>query len=413
MKKHICISILFLALVNIAFAQNAVGRMTINFKDPLRSGGTTVTGAVQMPGTGRDIATELFYPASTNGTNVPLASGQFPVVVFGHGFVMGYESYNNISNELAQKGFIVALPRTEGSFSPNHLEFGKDIAFVASELLKLNTASTPAEIMIFNGKVLSRVALSGHSMGGGCSLVGAQNNTTISCVFNMAAATSNTAGVSSLAGSSLVTVPALLFSGERDCVVDTNIQSAHYQALASSEKFHVILKDLSHCDFGTGTNFNCTFGQTTSGCSNTINNTLAHTRYMNYLVPFLNRYLNNQCSAGQNLMDSLISPSAYRVGRKITGTAICAATGIKKHGPEEFMLFPIPTKNNLTIKSINGTTKIQNIVLLDIGLQEIETKALITDKGYTVCVSGLSAGIYIIKWRTDDDTYFRKVIIEN
>ncbi len=415
MRKIVYAFFVSLSILQISIAQHAVGRMTVNFKDPSRTGGTSTTAAVQMPGTGRDIATELFYPATTAGTNVPLANGQFPVVVLGHGFVMGFESYNNISNELAQSGYIVALPRTEGSFSPNHLEFGRDISFIAGEILSFNTLSTPTPVAIFNGKVKQRAALSGHSMGGGCSLVGAQNNSTIACVFNMAAATSNTPGVSSLAGASLVTVPALVISGEKDCVVDTNVQNAHYNALASTQKFHVVLKDLTHCDFGTGTNFNCTFGQTTSGCPNTISNALAHKRYMNYLHPFLKRYLYEDCAAGQAFMDSITGNSNYRIGRKITGTAVCNTSSVRNLTENDFRMFPIPAKQRFDVEfpEKNQIWQIE-IYLLDLNAKEISLEGRIekNQNKITVNTRGISPGIYFLKVQTGSETIFRKLLIE-
>ena len=104
-------------------------------------------------------------------------------------------------------------------------------------------------------------------------------NESVDCIFNFAAATTNP---SSIVSAPALTVPALLFSGAIDFVADTNVQNNHYSALTSNKKIHVILKQITHCDFGNGTNLNCTFGQSTSGCANLINNTLAFPRYMNY-----------------------------------------------------------------------------------------------------------------------------------
>ncbi len=290
--------------------------MSLNFKDGSRTGGYVISGGIQMQGTGRDIGTEIYYPAVAAGNNVALASGTFPVIVIGHGFAMDYTSYDNMYNRLAALGYIVALPRTEGSLSPTHAEFGNDLKILATLMLTLNT-STVTGTTTFNNKVSTKVAIGGHSMGPGCSFLAAATNTTITCLFNFAAATTNPSSISS---ASLVSVPTLLISGQRDCVADTTVQNNHYTATASAKKFHVIIKDVTHCDFGNGTNFNCTFGQGSSGCSNTISNTLAFNRYMIYLEPFLANQLKNNCNEGNRFMDSLQLPSSLRVGRKITGT---------------------------------------------------------------------------------------------
>ncbi len=313
--KHVFFLFLAFTVLNIS-AQYQVGHMSLNFKDASRTGGYSISGGIQMPGPGRDIGTEVYYPAVTSGNNVAVATGTFPIVIIGHGFSMDWSSYDNMYNRLASLGYIVALPRTEGSLSPTHADFGSDLRLLGSLLQALNT-STVAGTTTFNNKVNSKVALGGHSMGAGCSYLAAANNTTITCLFNCAAATTNPSSISS---ASLVTVPTLLLSGQRDCVADTTVQNSHYTALASTKKFHAIIKDMTHCDFGNGTNFNCTFGQGTSGCSNTISNILAFNRYMTYLEPFLANLLKDNCSEGIRFMDSLQSPSSLRVGRKITGT---------------------------------------------------------------------------------------------
>ena len=42
----------------------------------------------------RTIDAEIYYPANSSGDDVPLANGTFPTLVFGHGFVMTWNSYD-------------------------------------------------------------------------------------------------------------------------------------------------------------------------------------------------------------------------------------------------------------------------------------------------------------------------------
>ncbi len=412
MKKSIAFISIFLPIL--LFSQSyQVGHVSINFKDPARTGGFSISGGIQMPGTGRDIGTEIYYPANVTGNNVALATGQFPVVVFGHGFVMTYDNYDNIYNQLASLGYIVALPRTEGSFSPNHLEFAKDISLLANLVKQLSAISTPTDITIFNGKVKQSVAIGGHSMGAGCSMVGAQNNSTITALFNMATATSNSTGVSSLAGASLVTVPSLILSGEKDCVADTLVQNNHYTNLASANKFHVILNSLTHCDFGNGTSTNCTFGQTVSGCGNTLSNAAAFNRYMNYLIPFLNRTLKDSCAEGQRFTDSINSISTIRVGLKKQGSLVCAPQGIsKKEILTGINIYPNPSNNVIYIEG-------KNINNSEIEITDVQGKSMLIKteinydsdlKKYTLITKDWPAGVYIIKiFSTETNTHFKLV----
>lgn len=86
-------------------AQNyPVGKTTMNFTDPSRNN--------------RVIAADVYYPAAFAGTNVPLAAGtdSFPIVVFGHGFVINISSYEWLADSLTKRGYVVALPSTEGGY---------------------------------------------------------------------------------------------------------------------------------------------------------------------------------------------------------------------------------------------------------------------------------------------------------
>jgi hypothetical protein len=59
---------------------------------------------------------------------------QFPVISFGHGFVMVHTAYQFLWLDLVPKGYILAFPTTEGSLSPSHLNFGLDLAFIISQM---------------------------------------------------------------------------------------------------------------------------------------------------------------------------------------------------------------------------------------------------------------------------------------
>lgn len=357
MKK--IISIIIICFASNIYAQVfPVGRMSINFKDASRSGGYTISGGITMTGTGRTIGTEVYYPASIGGTNTPVAPGaQYPVVVFGHGFAMGFSSYDNIYNRIASLGYIVLLPRTEGGTiapPPVHLDFGKDLAFLATQGMALNSVSTPTLLTTFNGNVIQKSAIGGHSMGGGSSYLGAANNTTLTCLFNFAAATTNNVP-NSIAQASLVTIPTLVISGQKDNVADSTVQNSHYSGLPSSKKFHVIIKDLTHCDVGNGTDVLCTIGQ--AACGTPSCNTIYFQRYMTYLEPFLANQLKNDCGEGQRFMDSINSTSSNRLGRKITGTLVCPPTSLlEQTNIKSFNVYPNPAQNviNISYRSTAG-----------------------------------------------------------
>lgn len=204
----------------------------------------------------RSISTEIYYPAVTAGNNTAIAPGleKFPVVVFGHGFLIGTGSYKWLGDALARKGFIAAFPNTEGSIAPNHAAFGKDLSVVVSKLIALDVdAASP-----FFGRVLNKGAVGGHSMGGGASfLAAASGNTDIRLLFNFAAAETNPSATNA---GLLVNMPSLIFSGSRDCIVPPQTQLGMFNNIPSANcKAYVNITDALHCHFADN-NSTCSAG---------------------------------------------------------------------------------------------------------------------------------------------------------
>lgn len=261
MSKSIALK-LFLFFIGITcslitYSQYQIGHTTITFNDPLRTGGFGSGG-----GAGRQIQTEIYYPANTSGDTVSIASGRFPVITFGHGFAMAWSAYTNIWQHYAARGYILAFPRTEGGLipSPSHGDFGADLKQVSDKMLALDTNSSS----LFNGKILQKAAIIGHSMGGGASFLAAANNVNIETVIGLAPAETNP---SAIAAASNVSVPALIFSGSADGV--TPPAEHHipiYNSLNSSCKSFVSITGGAHCYFAN-TDFNCDFGESVSSPS--------------------------------------------------------------------------------------------------------------------------------------------------
>lgn len=359
------------------------GTLTITFNDPARTGGFGSGG-----GPGRQIQTEIYYPATSAGSNVAVANGNFPIVVFGHGFLMDWSSYDNIYSLLSKRGYIVALPRTEGSASPNHADFGTDLALVAQKLLALNTTNTLAPIFV--GKILQKAAIGGHSMGGGASFLAAKNNTNIACLFNFAAAETNP---KSSSAAKFVNVPTLIIGGERDCVAppSTN-QDKMYDSCVATKKFEIILKKLTHCDFGNGANTNCLLGQNLSFCSSQVSNTLALAHYMTYVNPFLDNLLKSNCAAGNVFMDSLtLSPIIFT--KKQTGSLACTL-GLNELRLQGNTLYPNPLLGDVLV--VKAPQVIKTITIYDwLGQthKTVEVNALVTELN----LSSLPKGLYVVQ----------------
>lgn len=176
-------------------------------------GHTTIT-LVDKTRNNRNITTEIYYPADVPGNNVPVANAnhdKFPVISFGHGFVMSWDAYKNIWDALVPEGFIIAFPKTESGLTPSHIEFGKDIAFVISELNALGQINSS----LFYNRIDSMNCVMGHSMGGGSAFLAAQFNPAIKTLATLAPAETNPSAILAATG---LNIPSLIFAGGNDCV---------------------------------------------------------------------------------------------------------------------------------------------------------------------------------------------------
>jgi dienelactone hydrolase len=297
-------TLLVSALSLIAFfsaAQYSIGHTTITFNDPTRTGGFGSGG-----GSGRQIQTEIYYPATSTGDNTPIASGQFPVIVFGHGFAMTWDAYTNIWQRYTAQGYILAFPRTEGSLfpSPSHSEFGLDLKLVEQKMQALNANSGST----FYQKINSNSAIMGHSMGGGASFLAANGNTNIKTVIGLAPAETTPSAITAATG---VTVPALIFSGSSDGVTPpADHHEPIYNALGSSCKSFVSITGGAHCYFAN-TNLNCDFGESTSSPNISITRSEQQAITYSLLDLWLDYKLRGNCAAIDQFLNLTTSGTGY------------------------------------------------------------------------------------------------------
>ncbi len=269
---------------------------------PYQIGHTQITYADPSRG-GRNIQTEIYYPTITAGTSVPVSSGMFPLIVFGHGFVMTWDAYQNIWENLVPQGYVVAFPRTEGSISPVHAEFGKDLTFL---ITKLQSESAVNVASLFYNHINTKSAIMGHSMGGGSAFLGAESNLNITTLVTFAAANTTP---SSISAAHNVSIPSLVFAGENDCVAPPAVhQIPMYDSLGTLCKAFINIKGGAHCEFANS-NFNCTFGQLTCTPTPTITRTQQQDVASDFLKLWLEYYLKDNCNSWDVFNDSLaVSP---------------------------------------------------------------------------------------------------------
>jgi pimeloyl-ACP methyl ester carboxylesterase len=351
MKRLIFTLFIFSSLVGVA-QPYAVGRTTITFQDPTRSN--------------RSIPTEIYYPAGSAGNNVPVAVGQetkFPVLVFGHGFVMTWDAYENIWQNLVPQGFILAFPKTEGSFSPSHLEFGKDLAFLIEAITALDTVSAS----IFFGHVDSMNCVMGHSMGGGSAFLAATLSPKIKSIATLAAAETST---SAIQAASSISIPALVLAGANDCVTPpANHQLPMYQNLASTCKTYLSIIGGSHCQMAES-NFYCNFGEASCTPAPAISRAQQHEIMFRYLIPWLKYQLKGDCQAASTFNSSITSDTDVTFQKNCV---LCPASSIDERGQMNYAPTPNPFSESLYFKNL--PTKSELVIFDSMGRKVMMQKA--------------------------------------
>ena len=282
----------------------AIGNLNIAFYDAERD---------------RSIGSEVHYPATVPGDDTPFSDGQFPVIVIGHGFVMGTDAYVYLWQHYAPLGYIVVLPNTEAGFAPDHSAFGQDLAFIASDMLAANDVpSSP-----FYQHVAPKAVLMGHSMGGGAAFLGAASNVGLRALVTFAPAETDP---SAIAAAALVQVPTLVFAASEDCVTPIADHSAPmYAAITGPCKAFVNITGGGHCYFGDDS-FTCSFGELTCAPDLTISREQQHDVVTDITDLWLAYHVLDDATALSPLLDSLASTARF------TAETTCLSTAVANEG---------------------------------------------------------------------------------
>jgi pimeloyl-ACP methyl ester carboxylesterase len=407
--KKIYLFLLLACAFTPALNAQAIGHTTITFNDATRTGGYGSGG-----GAGRQIQTEVYYPAATAGTDVPCNATNLPVVVIGHGFVMTWDAYTNIWTNLVSLGYVVALPRTEGSTSPVHLDFAKDLALVVSRMRLLNKNASS----LFFQKLGTTSAIMGHSMGGGAAFLAASGNDSITTLVTFAAAITNPTCV---APSATIPVPALVMSGDHDGVAPpAKNQDSMYVKLftglsvTAPNKTQVYIKGGGHCGFSVNSN-TCLSGEGLSTPTPTISESFQSTINLYYVDLWLRFYLKGDCNAAPIFQDSLTQSTL--VTYRQNGPLACLSTLVKANEQHvQLQVFPNPASGQITLSGLESTTTSNDIQLSDLLGRSVNNYTCIRTVAagsLTLDVSTLQEGIYFVSVRDKTHTRVIKFIRRN
>jgi pimeloyl-ACP methyl ester carboxylesterase len=257
--------------------------------------GHTLLSLTDIERGNRVIPVEVYYPADSSGANVPLSScgsSKYPVLCFGHGYLMSWDSYAFLRDVLVKNGYIIAFTKTSGELFPSHYDMAKDIVYILKKISEYGNDTGS----IFFKRVLHMNCAMGHSMGGGAALLAASYDSTITALAVLSPAETRP---SAIKASALIRIPSLIISGENDCITRPEAhQIPIFEELHSTSKILLTIKGASHCQMADKS-FPCNLAELTCGQKPTVTREEQQRIIVRYLIPWLNRYLKGDSASAE------------------------------------------------------------------------------------------------------------------
>ncbi len=365
----------------------------------------------------RQIDTRIYYPADVAGLNQPLGSPsdkKYPVIVFGHDEQIVYQRYEYIWNNLASKGFIIVLPKTEMGPTMDVVEFAKDMAFIVNQFPVMHNDPTS----FFYHRYMGTSCVMGHGIGGSAATFALQYSTNITTLVSLAATETTP---SAITAASLVTVPSVVVAGGEDCnsPIATN-QMPMFLNIDSDCKFFVNLLEATHCHFAQNSATCLANLQTCFGSPNNVVSTNENAGYL--LVSFLRFYLKYNAPA--------LEKFHWKLGSKAQDWSyimVCNALGSPRlqqdqelmddENPVAISVYPNPVKQGNTLnlvvrteESASGKAVITNLMGQIVATQNLVFDDVISET--EIAVGNISKGNYMVTVYTQEGKSTKPLIIQ-
>ena len=345
-------------------AQFEVGHVSATYIDPARSD--------------RSIACEVYYPSTAVGDAVPVAEGTFPFIAFGHGFVMDYTAYQNITDALVAAGYVMIYVETEGGFAPAHADFGLDLAYVADHFFDENATAGS----LFQSHLIDRCAIMGHSMGGGATWLAANTSESVDCIAGLAPAETNP---SAIAAASNVNIPALVLSGSSDAVTaPADNHTPIFESTASACKYFVNIIEGSHCGYANSGSL-CDFGELFfMGLSREEQQQITH----ELLLAWFDVYLRDNAASNEVLQ-------LYDEMQGNTETTIECVVSVAQSDAQGMLVFPNPCTESLFLEGDASGSMTYSVMDLT-GKVVVSGIVMFSNRRAEVSTIQLPAGVFTI-----------------
>jgi pimeloyl-ACP methyl ester carboxylesterase len=326
-----------------------------------------------------NVDVRIWYPATSAGTNTPVATGQFAILALGHGFNLNYLDYTQICGHLASWGYIVLSPDVQNGFNVDHLEFARELAACLDYMLAEGANATSD----FFQKTDTMTGVLGHSMGGGASGLVPSVYPSIDAVSGLAAAETNPSAIAALAN---YNGPFQTISGSADNTApESSNQQLMYNASPGSKQW-VSITGGAHCKFTDG-NTVCDFVSSAGSVTRPFQIYLAK----KYTTAFFNYFLKNDQDAFPFLCGDSVNADVT-AGHLVNSTdLVCPTTAIDPELEFSFRVFPNPVAEWLNVESTGL------VALYQIDGRRVDVPTLESGAKQLLDVSGLAEGLYFLK----------------
>lgn len=196
------------------------------------------------PERGAAFSALVYYPAPVAGEGAPVSAegAPHPAIAFGHGFLQEPTRYRGTLAHLASWGFVVIATESQAGLATDHAQFAADLSASLSFLEQAaGDGASP-----FHDRVRTEgFGASGHSMGGGASVLAAADDGRIAALANLAAAETRPSAVQAMRS---VAAPVHLIVGSEDAIVPPSSTRRMYDAARAPRLLTTIVGG-SHCGF--------------------------------------------------------------------------------------------------------------------------------------------------------------------
>mgnify|MGYP000330218570 CR=1 FL=1 len=205
---------------------------------PYQAGWTSVT----LNRDGRNFNAIIYYPSFVEGSEAQIDTihGPYQTIAFGHGFFMQNSYYISHFKHLASYGFVIIAPQFPDN---NHLQLGFDLIHCVNFIKAQNRNSNSR---FYNLIDTLKAGLSGHSMGGGASLLAAANDSSITVAAPLAAAETNPSVINVM---NQIKGIVFLIAAQNDGITPVNTNQLPMFNNANPVKALVSIKGANHTKF--------------------------------------------------------------------------------------------------------------------------------------------------------------------